>query len=86
MQSVELYLYRCMRIYSLFSFEAMTIQIMVRIKNMKNTQDKHNFPKTDFVLLPRPKPISLNSNCSWVFILFLSARGHFMLSVWNGSL
>lgn len=53
---------------------------------MKNTQDKHNFPKTEFILLPRPKPVSLSNHFHQAFILFLFAQGHFMASIWNGSL
>lgn len=54
---------------------------------MKNTQDKHNFPKAEFALLPKPKPVSLNGYFPWVFILFyFFAQQHFMVSIWNGSL
>lgn len=45
-QNIELCLHRCMMISFIFSFGKITVQTMTRIKNMKNTEDKCNFPKT----------------------------------------
>lgn len=67
-----------MRIHFIFSFGEITIQTMTRIKNMKNTQDKHTFPKTEFVLLPRTQ----TSKSEWSFSLgfdfiFLSPKAFY---------